>query len=95
MGSAVEFAEILELGTAKAEYNNVYMKLSGLNHFAGDAPLYESAKVFTRRVVEAFGPERMVWGSGTPAIVDAHLAQCDEAARALVKGDNLARLLAL
>ena len=45
------------------------MKLSGLGHFAQDAPLYESAKPFTRRVIEAFGPERMVWGSGTPAIV--------------------------
>jgi L-fuconolactonase len=93
MGTAVEFVEILELGTAKAEYNNTYMKLSGLNHFARDAPLYASAKAFTRRVIEAFGPERMVWGSGAPAIVDAHMEGYGEAERALVKGGNLARLL--
>lgn len=89
MGNAVEFAQVMEL----AHHDNVYMKLSGLNHFATDAPLYESARPFTRRVVEAFGPERMVWGSGSPEIVDAHLDACSEADRALVKGDNLARLL--
>ncbi|MYA23262.1 MAG: amidohydrolase family protein [Gemmatimonadetes bacterium] len=78
----------MELNRADAE---VYMKLSGLGHFVQDAPLYESAKPFTRRVIEAFGPERMVWGSGTPAIVEAHLADYGEAERALVKGGNLAR----
>jgi hypothetical protein len=30
---------------------------------------YESAVPFTRRVLEAFGARRLVWGSGTPAIV--------------------------
>ena len=93
MGTAVEFVAILELGMAKTEYRNTYMKLSGLNHFARDAPLFVSAKAFTRRVIEAFGPERMVWGSGTPAIVDAHMEGYGEMERALVKGDNLARLL--
>ena len=88
LGSAVEYADILELSRVDAE---VYMKLSGLGHFAQDAPLYESAKPFTRRVIEAFGPERMVWGSGTPAIVDAHLADYGAAECAMVKGDNLAR----
>ena len=87
-GSAVEYADILDMSRADAE---VYMKLSGFGHFAQDAPLYESAKPFTRRVIEAFGPECMVWGSGTPAIVDAHLADYGEAERALVKGGNLAR----
>ncbi len=93
MGNAVEFADILQLGTCKAEYNNVYMKLSGLSHFAQDAPLYESAKPFTQRVIEAFGPERLVWGSGVPAIVDTHMQGCTAAERALVKGENLNKLL--
>lgn len=93
MGNPVEFADILELGTAKAEYNNVYMKLSGLGHFADDAPLYASAKPFTRRVIEAFGSERMVWGSGAPGIVDAHMEGYGEAERARVRGGNLAALL--
>mgnify|MGYP000107878434 CR=1 FL=1 len=32
------------------------------------------AKPFTRWVVDAFGPDRLVWGSGTPAIVACALA---------------------
>ena len=89
MGDAVEFADVLEL----ASFEHVYMKLSGLNHFATDAPLYPSARPFTRRVIQEFGPQRMVWGSGTPEIVDAHMPEYSEAERALVKGGNLARLL--
>jgi L-fuconolactonase len=89
LGNAVEFAQVLEL----AAFEQVYMKLSGLNHFAADEPLYTSARPFTRRVIEAFGPERMVWGSGAPQIVDAHLEDYSEAERMQVKGGNLARLL--
>ncbi len=89
LGNAVEYADVLAL----ADFDNVYMKLSGLNHFAADAPLYPSALRFTRQVVDAFGPQRMVWGSGTPAIVDTHLAHLSAADRTLVKGGNLARLL--
>jgi predicted TIM-barrel fold metal-dependent hydrolase len=89
MGTAVEYADVLDL----ADFENVYMKLSGLNHFAADAPRYASAKPFTRRVVAAFTPARMVWGSGVPEIVDEHLAGYSDAERAWVKGENLARLL--
>ena len=89
MGDAVEYAGVLDL----ADFDTVYMKLSGLNHFATDAPLYLSARPFTRRVIQAFGPDKMVWGSGTPEIVDAHLSEYTEADRQKVKGDNLARLL--
>lgn len=88
-GDAVEFANVLEL----ARYDHVYMKLSGLNHFADDAPLYESAKPFTKRVTEAFGADRMVWGSGTPGIVDAHLDMMGEGERGKVKGGNLERIV--
>ena len=88
-GSAVEFANILDL----AAFEQVYMKLSGVSHFAEDAPLYLSARPFTRRVVEAFGPERLVWGSGSPEIVDAHMEGYSEVERAKVKGGNLAKLL--
>lgn len=88
-GNAVEFADVLEL----AAFERVYMKLSGLNHFAQDAPLYTSVRAFTRQVIAAFGPERMVWGSGTPAIVDAHMDGYADADRARVKGGNLESLL--
>ncbi len=89
MGNAVEFAEVLAL----AELPDVYMKLSGLNHFAEDAPLYESAKTFTSLVIETFGPDRMVWGSGTPNIVDAHMQGFSETDINKVKGENLRQLL--
>jgi predicted TIM-barrel fold metal-dependent hydrolase len=89
LGSAVEFAHVLDL----AAFENVYMKLSGLSHFAKDGPLFESARPFTRRVIEAFGPDRMVWGGDSPAIVDAHMEAYSAPDRAKVKGGNLARLL--
>jgi predicted TIM-barrel fold metal-dependent hydrolase len=88
-GNPVDFADVLDL----ARFDHVYMKLSGLNHFKKDGPLYESAKPFTKRVVEAFGPDRMVWGSGTPEIVDAHLAEYSAEDREKVKGGNLARII--
>jgi predicted TIM-barrel fold metal-dependent hydrolase len=76
-----------------SELDNVYMKLSGLNHYAEDEPLYESVIPFSRWVADAFGPDRMVWGSGTTRIVDEHLAHWSESDRAKVKGGNLERLL--
>ena len=89
MGTAVEYAHVLDLGA----YDNVYMKLSGLNHFAVDGPHFESAKPFTSRVIESFGPRRLVWGSGTPAVVDVHMAAYSEEDKALVKGENLKAML--
>lgn len=89
LGNAVEFADVLEL----ARFEHVYMKLSGLNHFAADAPLYSSARPFTRQVIAAFGPQRLCWGAGTPEIVDAHMPEYSQQERALVKGGNIARLL--
>ena len=69
------------------------MKLSALSHFAQDAPRYESARAFTRRVIAEFGPDRLVWGGGTPAIVDAHMPEYSVEERARVKGLNLVNLL--
>ena len=89
LGTAVEYADVLQL----SQLPNVYMKLSGINHFSEDAPLYPSTKSFTSRVIAEFGPDRMVWGSGTPAIVDEHMATYSEADRAKVKGGNIVRLL--
>jgi predicted TIM-barrel fold metal-dependent hydrolase len=89
MGNAVEYAHVLDL----AELPDVYIKLSCLEYIAGDGPLYESARPFTRRVIEAFGPDRLVWGAGTPGIVHAHMVGYSEEDRAKVRGGNLARLL--
>jgi predicted TIM-barrel fold metal-dependent hydrolase len=89
LGTPEEFEDVLAL----AAFDNVYMKLSGLGHFAKDAPRYEDALPLTRRVIDAFGPDRLVWGDGSPTIVDTHLAHLPEVERAKVKGGNLARLL--
>jgi predicted TIM-barrel fold metal-dependent hydrolase len=89
LGTPVEYAQVLEL----AAFPKVQMKLAGLSHFAQDGPLYLSARSFTRRVIAEFGPDRMVWGAGTPRIVDAHMEGYSEADRLKVKGGNLARLL--
>ena len=88
-GTPVEFANVLDL----AKFEKVYMKLSGLNHFARDEPHYLSAQPFTRRVIAEFGPDQLVWGSGVPGIVDAHMPEYSEEDRAKVKGGNLQRLL--
>ena len=89
LGSPGEYEDVLAL----AKFDHVLMKLSGLGHFAKAAPLYEDALPLTRRVVDAFGPDRLVWGDGSPRIIDTHLAHLPAAERAKVHGGNLARLL--
>lgn len=88
-GTAAEFSDVLDL----TRFPNVYMKISGINHFAGDGPLYLSALPFTRRVIKEFGPNRIVWSSGTPGIADAHMPGFSQPDIARVKGGNLKRLL--
>jgi L-fuconolactonase len=90
-GTPEEYADVLAL----AALPNVIMKLSGLNHFAKESPLYLDARPLTARVVAAFGPDRLVWGADAPAIVDAHMPEYSEEDRAKVKGGNLAALLRL
>lgn len=89
MGTAVEFAGVLNL----AKYPNVYMKLSGIGHFAEDDPYYESAMSFTNRVINEFGADRMVWGGGVQKLVDVHMASYSTEDRAKVKGGNIQKLL--
>jgi predicted TIM-barrel fold metal-dependent hydrolase len=89
MGSSDEYKDVLSL----ARYENVTMKLSGLGHISQDAPLYEDVKPLTRRVAEAFGPDRLVWGGGMPAIVDAHLDFWTVEERARVKGETIRKLI--
>ncbi|MCB0685533.1 MAG: amidohydrolase family protein [Saprospiraceae bacterium] len=89
LGTGVQFADVLEL----SRFPNCYMKLSGLNHFAQDAPYYESAIPFTRRVIQEFGKERVIWGSGTPEIVNRHMEGYSPEEIAMVKGGNIRRLL--
>jgi predicted TIM-barrel fold metal-dependent hydrolase len=90
-GTPVEYAEVLAL----ARFKNVWMKLSGLDYISSAAPPHLDVKPFVRLVADIFGPDRLCWGGGTPAIVDAHLDHFSASERAQVKGGNLARLLNL
>ena len=89
LGNAVEYADILDM----ADFPNVYMKFSGLGHFADDGPAYPSAMSFTNQILKVFGPDRMVMGGVTPNTVDAHMSGYSEKDRAKVKGTNLMKLL--
>ena len=55
--------------------------------------MYESALPFTKRVFEAFGVDRVVWGSGEPRVVDVHMAGYSDVEIAKVKGGNLEKIL--
>lgn len=88
-GTIWEYGDVLDL----AKYPNVYMKLSGLDYMAKDAPYYESLIPFTRRVIKEFGAKRMVWSGGDPKIAEVHMQGYSAADIALVKGGNLQRLL--
>ena len=90
-GTPAEYAELLDL----ARFKNVWMKISGLSYISRAAPLHLDVKPFVRRVADAFGPDRLCWGGGTPGIVDAQLDHFSAAERARVKGGNLARLLGI
>lgn len=88
-GSIPEYADVLAL----ADFPNVIMKLSGIDHIADDPPAYRSVGRFIRQVADAFGPARLAWGGDSPAMMRAHLADWPDADVARVLGGNLARLL--
>jgi predicted TIM-barrel fold metal-dependent hydrolase len=88
-GTIPEYADVLAL----AELPNVIMKLSGVNHIAHDEPLFMSVARFTRQVADAFGPDRVAWGGGSPKLLRAHLPHWSEGDLAKALGGNIARLL--
>jgi predicted TIM-barrel fold metal-dependent hydrolase len=56
------FRELLRLGRA----GRAVVKLSGLVKFSRRPPPHEDTWPFVRALVDAFGPERCVWGSDWP-----------------------------
>ncbi len=88
-GNIVEYMGVLEL----ARFPRVIMKLSGLSHVSTEPPPHLDVQPLVRGVADAFGPDRLVWGSGSPVDIDLHLPHFSEADRAKIKGGNLARLL--
>ncbi|WP_029909168.1 amidohydrolase [Caulobacter sp. UNC358MFTsu5.1] len=64
-----EDAEAWERGIdALAELPQVFCKLSGLLTEAGPAQPTDALAPYVRRLVTAFGPERLMWGSDWPVL---------------------------
>ena len=89
LGTGVEYADVLDL----ANFPNVFMKFSGLGHFAEDGPQFMSVRSFTSKVIKAFGTDRIVMGGVSPTTVDVHMADYPGKERAKVIGNNLIKLL--
>jgi len=89
LGNPYEYANMLEL----AKLPNVFMKLSGIDYIATDAPNFESVMPFTRRLIKEYGSERVVWSGGPPKLANLHMKGYSAADIAKVKGGNLQKLL--
>ncbi|MGA3352474.1 MAG: amidohydrolase family protein [Acidimicrobiales bacterium] len=103
-GDAAGLAEVV----ASAEVQNIYVKASGFHYASGrgwDAPWPEALEML-HRIFDAYGPERLCWGSDFPASTRfCTFRQSLEAVRAhcsffgpedlrLVLGGTLASILA-
>ena len=86
-GTTEEYEDVLDL----ARFPNVHMKMSGLTHFSKEPEPHLDTKSLVNRVASAFGPDRFVWSSGSPGLVDILLDSWSDADRAKVKGETLAR----
>ena len=90
-GTPAEYAEVLKL----AKLPRVILKFSGWDYYKGDL------KELTRRIYDAFGPDRMVWGTLGNTVADYQkasarfdelLAFATAADRAKIRGANAVRL---
>ena len=93
---------------ASASQPNIYVKLSGFHYVAPRSWEYPfpDCREIVRALYEAFGPERLCWGSDYPVLrryltyqqsIEAFRTHCDFVPpddQARILGDNLAGLLA-
>jgi L-fuconolactonase len=97
-------APLVERLLGLARYPNIRVKASALG-LLSDAPYpYEDLRGLLQRAVDAFGTERVLWGSDFPHVLGvgpyrdsvsallALLPDLDDRARALISGENAARL---
>jgi predicted TIM-barrel fold metal-dependent hydrolase len=54
-----------------SDYHNVWIKLSALPELSREPYPYRDTAVWARRMLAAFGPERLMWGSDFPFIAGA------------------------
>lgn len=57
-GSAEDFSAVLKL----AKFPQVYMKYSGVGYSSKEQFPFADVKPMVRRIFDAFGPDRMMWG---------------------------------
>jgi L-fuconolactonase len=57
-GTPAEFEEVLKL----AWLPRTYMKFSGVNYSSQQEPPHADAKPIVRKILDAFGPDRIIWG---------------------------------
>jgi predicted TIM-barrel fold metal-dependent hydrolase len=96
-GTPGEYEDVLRL----AKLPNTHMKLSGWRYASKQDPPHADLKPLVRRIYDAFGPRRILWGGLGMNMTDfeqnvATLAAlfdfANESERALIRGTNAARL---
>ena len=92
-GTAAEYEDVLKLARA----GTVYMKYSGVRYSSRQEYPHDDVKPLIRRVYDAFGPERIIWGGlghtaadfeRQSAMLDSLFAFTTEAERAKIRGGN-------
>jgi len=96
-GTPAEFEEVLKL----AEMQRVYLKFSAVRYSSKQDYPHRDAKPFVRRLFEAFGAERILWGglgmdmtefNRQAALLDDMFDFARESERAQIRGLNAIRL---
>ena len=87
-GSKEEYEYVIRL----AQFENVYMKLSGIKHISKETFPHHDAKPLVHHVVETFGSERMVWGGDELPLVEAQLDFLSQEERQKILGETAAKL---
>jgi len=96
-GSAEEYGGVLKL----AAFPRVHMKYSGVAYSSKEKYPFRDVAPLVRRVYDAFGPERIIWGGcgNTPAeferqaeMLEQMFAFTTERERARIRGGNAVKL---
>jgi L-fuconolactonase len=96
-GTATEYNEVLKL----AKLKRVVMKYSGVAYSSKEPYPHRDAAPLVRRVYDAFGPDRIVWGSfgstlqtfnRNAELLDQMFKFAGEADRAAIRGGNAVRI---
>lgn len=97
----------LEIVEGLAQHSNVVTLFSGHYAFSRDEYPYDDLRILSRRLLDAFGPHRLLWASDWPWIkdkpgyrelielADRHLPDLSSDERELVMGGNAQRVLGL